>query len=194
MGFAHRTPTMAVKMHGDIDHPGSIVLSRGDFTRYGRSEGPSGAVLQSLMLSRHLLVVGASLTDDNFLRLAYEVDDFVKEKGKGSRRFGSVLTLRPEPVRARLFKGVFDYIDTSPDGVGNEKGRALAIFLDAVAMYASADSSFLLDPRYSFLLKDEEQTITKQVNALLEQISTLAGSEHDKWRSLAAALRGFGAR
>lgn len=65
-----------LKMHGDVHDPAGIVLTRSDFVRYDSRSRPMGSVVQALLLTRHLLVVGASLTDDNFLRLAHEVLDF----------------------------------------------------------------------------------------------------------------------
>ena len=44
--LATRRPWL-LKMHGDIEHEKSIILSRGDFIRYGREHGPAGAVLQA---------------------------------------------------------------------------------------------------------------------------------------------------
>ena len=35
-----------------------------------------GALLQSLLMTEHLLVVGVSLNDDNIVRLAYEVQAY----------------------------------------------------------------------------------------------------------------------
>ena len=155
-----------LKMHGDIDHPKTIILSRSDFIKYGSSHGPAGAVLQSLLLSRHLLVVGASMTDDNFLRLAYEVREYVARSSAKARVLGTVVTHRPEPARKRLFEGVFHYVDASRGSKLPDGGRALAIFLDAVAMYATTDSSFLLDPAYRSLLGDRGRALADEIRNL----------------------------
>lgn len=158
-----------LKMHGDIDHPDSIVLTRRDFIRYGSAHGPAGAVFQALLLSRHLLIVGASLTDDNFLRLAYEVDQFAKKR-ESARPLGTVLTHEPQPYRERLFKGIFTYVDASRGAIESDYGRALAIFLDAVAMYATRDSTFLLDPAYGALLTDTGRQLAADLRPLIGRI------------------------
>ena len=59
-----------LKMHGDVKDPGSIVLTRQQFVRYDAETRPAGASLQTLLLTRHVLFVGASLNDDNVVRLA----------------------------------------------------------------------------------------------------------------------------
>src|SRR5690606_11665136 len=48
-----------LKMHGDVHDPAGIVLTRSDFVRYDSRSRPMGSVVQALLLTRHLLVVGA---------------------------------------------------------------------------------------------------------------------------------------
>ena len=68
--------------------------------------------------SRHLLVIGASLTDDNFLHLAHEMEHFLEEGGAKRRNLGTVLTFSADRGRPMLFQGVFDFVD-----VGAQTGR-----------------------------------------------------------------------
>lgn len=182
-----------LKMHGDVEHPDTIILSRSDFIRYGSSHGPAGAVLQSLMLSRHLLVVGASLTDDNFLRLAYEVEEYVAKSAAEPRILGTVVTHQPEPARQRLFNGIFDYVDASQGASANDSGRALSIFLDAVAMYATLDSPFLLDPAYRSLLDDRSQALAAELRRLQERVIAQGAETGGAWAALARSLSTYGA-
>ena len=65
-----------LKLHGDVEHEEQIVLTRRHMVRYDAANRPSAALLQSLLLTKHLLVVGASLTDDNVVRLAQEVQAY----------------------------------------------------------------------------------------------------------------------
>ena len=94
------------------------MLTRRDFVRYDAASGPAGAVVQTLLLSRHLLVIGASLTDDNFLHLAHEMEHFLEEGGAKRRNLGTVLTFSADRGRPMLFQGVFDFVD-----VGAQTGR-----------------------------------------------------------------------
>ena len=87
------------------------MLTRRDFVRYDAASGPAGAVVQTLLLSRHLLVIGASLTDDNFLHLAHEMEHFLEEGGAKRRNLGTVLTFSADRGRPMLFQGVFDFVD-----------------------------------------------------------------------------------
>ncbi|WP_082573150.1 MULTISPECIES: SIR2 family NAD-dependent protein deacylase [unclassified Nocardioides] len=72
-----------LKMHGDIEHPDKIVLTRRHFVQFDAQTRPAGALLQSLLMTRHLLVVGVSLNDDNVVRLAHEVQAYRESHGLG---------------------------------------------------------------------------------------------------------------
>ena len=121
-----------LKLHGDVKDPKHIVLSRGDFVRFAGSSAARGAVLQELMLTRHLLVVGASLTDDNVLRLTHEVMQ-LRRQGNVTTPIGTVLTLVAEPARALLFEHEFNFVPVH-DGIRADldAARALEIELDYI--------------------------------------------------------------
>ncbi|WP_418605992.1 hypothetical protein [Georgenia sp. SUBG003] len=75
------------------------------------------------MLTRHLLVVGASMTDDNFLRLAHEVTAFRERDpphgdDDGAPPIGTVVTLSPKPAQERLWEGRFRYLTMSDGATG----------------------------------------------------------------------------
>jgi len=79
------------------------VLTRRDFVRYDAASGPAGAAVQTLLRSRHLLVIGASLTHENFLHLAHEMEHFLEEGGAKRRNLGTVLTFSADRGRPMLF-------------------------------------------------------------------------------------------
>ena len=66
---AHGADRWILKLHGDVDHVKQIVLTRRHMVRYDAANRPSAAVLQSLLLTKRLLAVGVSMTDDNVIRL-----------------------------------------------------------------------------------------------------------------------------
>ena len=200
-----------LKMHGDLEHPGEIILSRSDFVGYSAIYGPVGSIVQSLMLTKHLLVVGTSLTDDNFLRLAYEVSNYLRS-GLGTREpepFGTVLSLADDAVKKELWDGTFEVVGAAtqptPDYEGlsvgvakarknetlDRQARDLSIMLDYIAMKAASDS-YLLDERYRALLNDEEKLAASAFRAALGKLprSRASGSG---WSRLAGVLRELGA-
>ncbi len=149
-----------VKLHGDVGHPDSIVLSRGDVIGYDLTRKPLASLLQAQMLTGHLLFVGSSLQDDAVMRLAWEVRELFRAWGAPIRTVGTVLGLREEPLRARLWQDVLTFVPLSALGPdrGTEAGDpqgALPAFLDRLAQLASRERSYLLDPRYEGLVDDQ---------------------------------------
>lgn len=193
-----RTPWI-LKMHGDIREPGSIVLTRSDFVSYDAKSRPLGSVVQSLMITKHLLVVGASMGDDNFLRLAHEVFAFraagAKAAGAGApdSPIGTVVTLAPQRIKARLWKDRFNYVPVSAKPQVPQQARDLAIFLDLVAML-TAGNAHLLDKRYASLLgSDAERDAAESARALAATIDGMSFAVARPWTALRGHLRELGA-
>jgi hypothetical protein len=185
-----------LKLHGDIGDPESIVLDRRSFVRYDATRRPLGGVLQTTLLTRHLLVVGASMTDDNLIRLIHEVAALA-ERSNRTPVLGTVLSLREEPLRADLWRPEFEFLDLShgSDDI-HAAARQLEIFLDRVALLATPRSAHLLDPRYRELLKtDEEKELAIRVGEMAAGVSRLSSSVGSGagWREIAEALTAWGA-
>lgn len=62
-----------VKLHGSVDNTERIVLSREDYLRFEGEGAALAGIVQALLLTRHMLFVGYSLSDDNFHRLVHQV-------------------------------------------------------------------------------------------------------------------------
>ncbi len=83
-----------LKMHGDIGSKG-IVLSRDEFLGYDMLWRPLASVLQAALVTKHVLFVGYSLTDENFIRLGRDVSAmFEQSKSTGSSAPRSVSARR----------------------------------------------------------------------------------------------------
>jgi hypothetical protein len=186
-----------LKLHGDVDRPKDIVLDRRSFVRYDANRRPLGGVLQTTLLTKHLLVVGASMTDDNVIRLVHEVAALDEGADRPTRRMGTVLTLSHEPLRRRLWKPEFEHLELRDDsGILAESGRRLEIFLDRVALLSAPRHTHLLDPRYGELLRTRaEKQLATELDALVARIEDVAREPdaEPSWPGVAAALRAFGA-
>ena len=62
-----------LKMHGCVSNPASIVLSREHYQAYGDDRAALAGLVQSALLTKHLLLVGFGLTDENFSRIVSSV-------------------------------------------------------------------------------------------------------------------------
>ena len=72
--------------------PKSIVLSRDDYLRFEGEGVALAGIVQAMVLTRHMLFVGYSLSDDNFHRLVHQVRTAIgsQERPVGrSFRYGS---------------------------------------------------------------------------------------------------------
>src|SRR5207244_1581616 len=62
-----------LKMHGSVSHPEDIVLTREHQLAYEERHAALAGIVQTLLLTRHMLFVGFSLSDDTFHRIADDV-------------------------------------------------------------------------------------------------------------------------
>lgn len=180
-----------LKLHGDVNHHDKIVLTRRHMTSYDAANRPSAALLQSLLLTKRLLVVGVSMTDDNVIRLAYEVDAYRKEhQGGRTGTVGTVFDSSGDALRSQLWAGQFDWINL-PD-LGPWPGRrGVELLLDRVALHGSRDSSWLLDERFEGLLESRDDLeLAKKARELYQ---LLPSDETSKWSPLVRMLGQFGA-
>jgi len=62
-----------LKLHGDVNHPEDIILTYSSTTPYGYEREALSGVVQGLLITRHILFVGFSLTDEAFNSIAASV-------------------------------------------------------------------------------------------------------------------------
>lgn len=159
-----------MKIHGDVAHPDSIVISRDDYLRFDRDSAPAAGVLQSRMLTSHLLFIGYSMSDENIVRLARDVQRYREAftSSEVQEPVGTVLELRPNPLRHQLWDGILDFVTfelsegaaPAADGTDrlNQAARRLRVFLDLLARHACDDAPYLLDPKYRDLVTSGAET------------------------------------
>lgn len=188
---AHGADRWVLKLHGDVEHEDQIVLTRRHMVRYDAANRPSAAVLQSLLLTKHLLAVGVSMTDDNVIRLAHEVQAYREEHQKGQHgTFGTVLDTAGDDIRAQLWADQLQWVRLEAES-GLPGRRAQELFLDRVADHATRDSSWLLDRRFEGLLDDDlDRELAEEVRRLYLRIPNRHG---DKWTPLVQRLEELGA-
>ncbi|WP_143695102.1 SIR2 family protein [Williamsia sp. 1135] len=176
-----------LKMHGDVKRPESIVLTRRRFVTFDATAKPAGSLLQSMLLTKHLLVVGASLTDDNVSRLTLEVDEF-RKANKLTGEFGTFLDVSDDPTRKLLWSDQLDWISCQGSDTA-DRVRQMEIFLDAVAAHASTDASWLLDERFDGLLEQDAQAVAAAARTLLTAAENVTDAT---MKPLVDALRDLG--
>ena len=70
--------TWLLKMHGCVTSIDDIVITSADFARFEKNKQALGGLVQANLLTSHMLFVGFSMTDMNYLRIIEEVRDALK--------------------------------------------------------------------------------------------------------------------
>jgi NAD-dependent SIR2 family protein deacetylase len=180
-------PPWLLKLHGDLDS-GDLVATREDYEQFVQHHGVLRSVVQSLLITRHLVFVGYSLRDSNFVKLASEVANALERSGASHRRNGTVLSLAPLSTATIESAEIMEVNvgDDDPDE-GPADARLLEIFLDLMAWKAAkGESSWVLDDRYARLLgSDKERTFA-------QSLRNLHVPEGETWGRLSELLRDYG--
>jgi SIR2-like domain len=190
-----------LKLHGDAGHPDSIVLTREQYLDFGDRRTALAGVLQSLLLTRHVLFVGTSMLDDDLIRIAHQVRTVLTDPAPdpdpepdARRRSGTVLALQDDPVRARLWEQDVDTVAMAGRDVPPaEAARRLEVLLDLVGCLSAEPTGYLLDPAYRGLLDEEETALSAALGRVAD---TLAEGAGQSWagHEVATLLRRLGQR
>jgi hypothetical protein len=150
-----------LKLHGDAAHPESVVLTREEYLQLGDARAALSGVLHSLLLTRHVLFVGTSMLDDDLIRIAHQVRSALQVPGEQHRRrTGTVLALREDPVRARLWEQDVETVAMAPaQASAAAAARRLEVLLDLIGCVSTPPTGYLLDPAYRGLLDERERAL-----------------------------------
>lgn len=149
-----------LKLHGTVDNPSELVLTRSDYLDMPRRHGALMGLVQGMLLMRHMMFVGYSLKDEDFHELIHEVRAARGVDTDSPADRGTVLTLFDDRLERELWADdlqVVPMIVDSREKVRLEDAaRQLEIFLDLVGFLATTSAAFFLDLTYKSLSKDEE--------------------------------------
>jgi hypothetical protein len=193
-----------LKLHGDAKRPGEVVLTREDYLRSGADRTALDAVVQAVLLTRHMLFVGFSLVDEHFVRVAHPVSALLREArgGDGPYHVGTALALVDDPLRAALWSrdletvGMMGEHEHGEDCEGGcsvhaEAARTLEVFLDLLVAHTVSGQPFLLDERYDGLLEPDDRELADALRELAALVRADRGGAHEE---LARMLGRLGAR
>ncbi|HLG69777.1 MAG TPA: SIR2 family protein [Chloroflexota bacterium] len=183
-----------LKLHGSVQYPDDIVLSREDYLRYADRRAALAGIVQALLITRHMLFVGFSLSDQNFHRIADDVRKAVRGPNGGDQvdqEFGTALFLERDRLREELWRGDLHCVSMSErDTAGAKDARRAEIFLDYLLADASGHVAPLLDDAYVSILSGEERQI-RNLLLSLEGAVTPELEQTPAWRRVANLLREF---
>jgi hypothetical protein len=174
-----------LKMHGSVSRPETIVLTREDYMKFQENRTALAGIVQALLLTRHMLFVGFSFTDDNFHRIAHAVRNSL---GGERAKFGTTLVVASNPLAEELWGDDLDWIAFSGDTAA--QARTLDIFLDRLAAKAAAATSHLGDRRYDGVLSAGERTLRDRLMSLRD--ASADERETGAWAEVERMLRRLG--
>jgi hypothetical protein len=183
-----------LKLHGDAAHPESVVLTRDEYLQLGDARAALSGVLHALLLTRHVLFVGTSMLDDDLIRIAHQVRSALRFPGaRTRRRNGTVLALREDPARARLWEQDVETVAmASSDSSPAEAARRLEVLLDLLGCLAAPPTGYLLDPAYRGLLSEEERGLAAALEQVADRLPEDSGESAWAPTEVAALLRRLG--
>jgi SIR2-like domain len=166
-----------LKLHGCVEHTGDIVLTREDYLGYAEHRGALVGIVQALLVTRHMLFVGFSLTDDNFHRLVHDVRQALSPTPQDGpvTHFGTSLQLLPGKLLQELWEEDIDCLRLgellpSPDLAG--ASRLQDIFLDYLLALSSSNTDHLLEDTFSGALSDDEQELRAELVRFTHGVTT----------------------
>ncbi|MFO0851836.1 MAG: SIR2 family protein [Gemmataceae bacterium] len=188
-----------LKMHGCVSDPDRVVLSRASYTRYDERLPALGGLVQALLVTRHVLFAGFSLTDDNFHRLVDAVRR-LRAGGPGGP-LGTALSLGGGGLAEVLWEAdvrrvrMADAAEAGPGFPAAEAARRLEVFLDYLVSRTRDAAHLLVGGRYDPLLSDGERRLR---DALARFAAAVTGPDAASvrgtvaWPRVERLLRGLG--
>ena len=159
-----------LKMHGCVSHEDDIVLTRQNYLRYAERNAALAGIVQAMLITKHMLFLGFSLRDDNFLRIVDQVRRAVHPEdhdGSSEDRLGTALMLFENPLLADLWKEEIDWVCLADPGVNAvEAGRRFEVFLDYLSFRATSHGH-LLDVRFEGVLSEQDLALRDLLVPLL---------------------------
>ncbi|TQM96340.1 SIR2-like protein [Ornithinimicrobium humiphilum] len=184
-----------LKLHGSVDRPEGIVLTRSQYERHEREGRPLYGLVQGLLMTSHLLFVGFSLTDSAYLRLAEEVDHIYRSAARPGDTVATALGLDSLAEEGKALDDAFHHVAFREPGRSvQEAARTLEIFLDRMAWRATRTArtahEYLLDDRYLDLVADDAHGLRHGLAAL---VPLARSATCEVARDVRDALERFGA-
>lgn len=173
-----------LKLHGDgVDADGrELVLSREQYFDLEHEGAAITAVLQAVLLTRHLLVVGYGLSDETFHRIVHDVRKARRAPGRrallgaaGQRRVGTGLLVEPSPLLSDVWSEDLELVDFSAGGASiAAAARDQDVFLDYLAFRAAPVESYILGAGWEELSNDGPDRDLREALKHLGAIENLA--------------------
>lgn len=150
-----------LKLHGTLGK--DLILTRDDYLGANARHVALRGLVQAMLMTRHMIFVGYSLSDEDFHQLVHEVRSSLMED---HATFGTALMPAPHAFMQHLWNDV-SIVDTSirddPTHVDTGAARRLAMLLDYVGSRAASDVQFVADDSLGDLRSEDEAILARLI-------------------------------
>ena len=202
-----------LKLHGTIERPDSLVFTRAQYINSFSSNRALVGLVQSMLMTRHMLFVGYGLRDEDFHELVHEVRSALGHAPTAREKRGTVLALFDDKARSDLWDDFVEILPMRPRpeaDVSDEEYerefqlavRDLERYLDLLGMLSVDTSLYVLDPTYSdpgSTDREEAHQLSELLKGVLTEFDnqrqgkpSLVGTSQ-AWTEVRRLLRKFGA-
>lgn len=176
-----------LKLHGTLG--GDLVFTRSDYFSATSTHAALRGIVQAMLLTRHMLFVGYSLSDEDFHQLVHEVRE---AKGGGSEPMGTALFPESNPHLGKLWRDL-EIVSPGDGGLDfAERVRRLWITVDWIGMQSSSHVAHLADDSFGEMRTDVESELSELVARLASLRSRVADVSGAGWHELDHFLSRFG--
>lgn len=181
-----------LKLHGSVDRPESIVLTRDDYLGYRTTRNALSSIVKANLLTHHLLFVGFGFADDHFHEIVHDVRLAVEP---GGAPFATALKLGVTALDEVLLRGTATPVSMEVPGVDawppTWAGRQVEIFLDALVAHAMDSHDYLLDDDFASVLTEDDRALKAALRRFVDEVPVEATAS-PAWTKVAALLRDLG--
>ncbi len=172
--FDENSDKWLLKMHGCITQPDDIVLSRSDYLDYDYTRSALSGIVQALLVTKHMLFLGFSLTDDHFIQLIFDVHKAVKGMVKSTgHKFGTVLTVLQCDLQQELWSGELDFISAGePNAEFSAAINTHDIILDYITCRTHTSHRYLFRREFETLMAEEDIQLRDELRRVYEKLNT----------------------
>lgn len=169
-----------LKLHGCVNHPEDIILSREDYARYHQRRAALGGVVQAMLLTKHVLFLGFSLKDENFFRVADAARQVVRDSPDGSgeneanNAVGTALMVEASSGLESLWRGLIKVVEVGK-GASEQSislnARRVDILLDSVLSRCEVPARYFLHENMEGALSDDDLALKQSLRSLIDAVS-----------------------
>ena len=178
-----------LKLHGSVDQPESIVLTRDDYLGYSTQREALSAIVKANLITHHLLLVGFGFADDHFHQILHDVTRALP--GRRSQPLGTAISVGTDEFTERLWGERLNLVSLGPGDLA-QSGRDLEIMLDLLLALSGDEHQYLLKAGFESGLEDPELSLKAKLMGLQDRVSP-AEKKTAAWKSVEKLFQSLGA-